>query len=131
MSTPDYSARVDPNQPAETPKTAVTVITSDQTFRPTQLQRDQVEQWVGLGLKYKDICQLVINPASGKPITVETLKRCFEVELKRGEPVMKVTLASKVFGVAYGHEAEFDAQGNQTRSEALPFCKKGRVRVFR
>ena len=117
----DYSAYVDPNESSPDTRRALVVIKgSDASFRPTENQRAMVEKFAGYDMKFKEICQLVINPATGKPIDAATLRRCFHDELARGGPLMKATLAGKIFETAYGHPAEFDESGQPVRAEAAP-----------
>lgn len=60
-------------------------------FEPTAENRSQVEKLAGLGLKHEEICLLIINPHSGKPISRPTLAKHFERELETG--VLKANAA--------------------------------------
>lgn len=118
----DYFSYVEPDRPSSralVPKQS-DPRDKDASFRPSRMQRDAVEMMAGFGLQYREICLLINNPATGRPIEVETLIRCFPDELQRGEPQMKATLAGKVFGTAYGNAAEYDENNNLIREERKP-----------
>ena len=53
-------------------------------FEPTAKDRETVERVAAFGLPHEDICQLVINPRTGKAISGETLRSAFRKELDRG-----------------------------------------------
>lgn len=53
-------------------------------FEPTAEQRKLVETLVGFGVVHADICLLIINPHSGKPISPPTLRKAFRHELAVG-----------------------------------------------
>ncbi len=55
-------------------------------FRPTDEQRNQVELLVGMGLTYKQVAVLTVNPDTGKGISTATLQRAFAGELQTGQP---------------------------------------------
>ncbi len=59
-------------------------------FVPTDENRLQVELMVGIaGLEYRQISQLIINPRTGKGISVETLQKHFKHELTNGRAQVK------------------------------------------
>jgi hypothetical protein len=43
-------------------------------FVPTTEQRDNVEALTGYGIPHEEICRLVINPRTGRPIDDKTLR---------------------------------------------------------
>jgi len=55
------------------------------TFVPTPEQRNSVKVLAELGIPQEKICQLVINPQTGKRLDQKTLRRHFEHEIATGE----------------------------------------------
>ena len=53
-------------------------------FEPTAEQRKNVETLAGLGMPQEQICLLVEDPHTGKPISDDALRRLFPLELERG-----------------------------------------------
>jgi hypothetical protein len=53
-------------------------------FVPTQEQRHHVETLAGYGIPHEEICRLVINERTGRPIDDKTLRRHFRAELDSG-----------------------------------------------
>jgi hypothetical protein len=53
-------------------------------FEPSDEQRANVEAMTGYGIPQDDICRLIINPHSKKPIQGKTLRRRFRAELDTG-----------------------------------------------
>jgi hypothetical protein len=54
------------------------------TFVPTAEQRNSVKILVSLGLPQKQICRLVINPQTDKPLDDKTLRKHFAREIATG-----------------------------------------------
>jgi hypothetical protein len=54
------------------------------TFVPTPEQRRQVKILVGLGIPQEEICLLVINPQTGKPLDQKSLRKHFKREIAIG-----------------------------------------------
>jgi hypothetical protein len=48
-------------------------------FEPTAKDRETVERVAGFGLPHEDICQLVINPRTGKAISRNAALPCRRV----------------------------------------------------
>jgi len=55
------------------------------TFVPTSEQRNSVKVLAGLRIPQEQICQLVINPQTGKPLDEKSLRRHFKREIAAGE----------------------------------------------
>ena len=55
-----------------------------QRYVPTDDDRKNVELLVGFGLTQREICLLVKNPSTGKPISINTLGKCYQHELDSG-----------------------------------------------
>lgn len=71
-------------------------------FQPSGQQHRQVETYAGLGLPQDQIARLIINPATGEPISETTLKVHFHHELQAG--IAKAN--AHVVGNLYKHTAE-------------------------
>lgn len=65
-------------------------------------QRKQVETLAGLGIKRDDICLLLLNPYTGKPIDTKTLSKHFETELRVGWVKADSLIAKSLFDKATG-----------------------------
>ena len=50
-------------------------------FKPTAEQRESVELMISYGAPEVEICPLIKNPETGKPIEVETLRKHFASEI--------------------------------------------------
>ena len=53
-------------------------------FKPTAEQRESVELMISYGAPEAEICLLIKNPETGKPIEVETLREHFASEIATG-----------------------------------------------
>src|ERR1700674_596482 len=71
-------------------------------FEPTKQQRDLVEALVGYGVRYTEICRLVVNPRTGKPIDTKTLMKAFRSELDVGATKANAKVAESLFKQATG-----------------------------
>ncbi len=54
-------------------------------FIPTQQQRENVEAMIGFGITQDDVCLLIKNSETGKPITKKTLEQYFPAEIETGQ----------------------------------------------
>jgi len=71
-------------------------------FEPTGEQRNMVETLSGLGIPQEQICLLIINPTTGKPIDLKTLHKHFRDELDTGLAKANSTIAQSLFKHATG-----------------------------
>ena len=73
------------------------------TFAPTPEQRGQVKILVGLGIPQEQICLLVINPQTGKPLDPKSLRKHFkrEIAISTTELHARVSnfIVSSIFGM--------------------------------
>ena len=53
-------------------------------FAPTADQRGNVEAMTGFGISQEEICRVVINPETGRPIDKKTLEMHFSDEIETG-----------------------------------------------
>lgn len=58
-------------------------------FKPSDEQRLQVKVLLGLGLTYREISSVVVNPKTSKGISVNTLQKHFGDELEEGSAFVK------------------------------------------
>jgi hypothetical protein len=58
-------------------------------FNPTAEQRGNVEAMIGYGIPEADICLLIKNPETGKPIDLKTLRSHFAREIATGVTKLK------------------------------------------
>jgi hypothetical protein len=86
-------------------------------FEPTRQQRDMVEALVGYGMPYLEICRLVLNPRTGKPIDTKTLMKAFRSELDVGATKANAKVAESLFKQATG--------GNVTAQIWWTKCRMG------
>jgi hypothetical protein len=54
-------------------------------FAPTADQRGNVEAMTGFGFSQEEICRVIINPETGKPIDKKTLEMHFADEIETGQ----------------------------------------------
>jgi len=66
-------------------------------FEPTRQQRDLVESLAGHGGQDAEICRLVLNPRTGKPIDTKTLMKAFRHELDIGATKVNAKVAESLF----------------------------------
>ena len=72
-------------------------------FRPTDRDRQLVEQLAGLGLRHKDMATLIAGRPSGGGISVVTLHKHFRTELDRGMAMAHVKVLRSLFEKAIGN----------------------------
>lgn len=69
-------------------------------FTPTQDQRNLVLLGKGAGMTNKQICALIRNPDTGKPISPTILQREFTEELETGEAQVLARVAGNLVSIA-------------------------------
>jgi hypothetical protein len=73
-------------------------------FVPTPEQRNNVKILAGLGLPQKQICLLVTNPQTGKPLDEKSLRKHFEREIATGATELFARMGNfivaNIFGMA-------------------------------
>jgi hypothetical protein len=89
-------------------------------FAPTEQLRRQVETLAAFGVPQEDICRMVINPNTGKPIAMQTLRRRFRRELDMGASKATARVVESLYRQAVGAPAQYDAQGRLIRAERAP-----------
>ncbi|TDX61941.1 hypothetical protein EDE12_11242 [Methylosinus sp. sav-2] len=94
-------------------------------FEPSEDQRRQVEAFAAYGIPQEDMCKLLLNPRTGKPIDLKTLHKHFRVELDTGMVRANAKVAESLFRQAVGAAAQYDANGKLIRAEQTPVVSAG------
>lgn len=69
-------------------------------FQPTDEQRNTVRQLTLIAVPLEVIARCVINPATGKPISVKALRGAFREELETTRMQAKATVVAAIFRAA-------------------------------
>ena len=77
---------------------------SRRAFKPTAEQRGCVETMIGYGVPEAEICLLIKNPETDKPIDLETLRKHFAAEIATGAAKMKLLTSKFIFATILGHD---------------------------
>jgi hypothetical protein len=88
-------------------------------------QRKHVEALAAYGVPQEDMCKLVVNPRTGKPIDLKTLHKHFRDELDTGMIRANARVAESLFRQAVGAPAVYDDKGNQLKAEQPPVVSAG------
>ena len=73
-------------------------------FKPTAEQRESVELMISYGAPEAEICPLIKNPETGKPIEVETLRKHFASEIAAGATKLKSLLGTRIVAAMLGRD---------------------------
>jgi hypothetical protein len=96
------------------------------TFVPTPEQRQKVKALAGSGMPQEQICQLVINPQTDKPLDEKSLRTHFKREIATGEIELHALIdnfmITTILGVAPPAGAR--AIGNQHARGALDLFRQ-------
>ena len=98
-------------------------------FEPTEQQKKMVEALVGYGIPQVEICNLILNPYSNKPISPPTLRRAFRREIDQGDIKVKAIVGQFMIATILGRNLPEDFDGkpiNDERARARLlelFCK--------
>lgn len=84
-------------------------VLTQQPFYPTDEQRALVRRMTSLLATEAEICELIINPATGLPISVPTMRTHFAEERKQGAEEANQKVSRALFQKAVGREAVLDA----------------------
>src|ERR1700719_2735659 len=86
-------------------------------FTPTKDQRTTVEMMAGFGIHLHDICLVVVNPDTKKPITEKTLRKKFPRELETGAVKANAAVVTSLYKNA--------TQGDTTAQIWWTKCRMG------
>ena len=73
-------------------------------FKPTAEQRESVELMISYGAPETEICLLIKNPETGKPIEVQTLREHFASEIAAGATKLKSLLGNRIVAAMLGRD---------------------------
>ena len=73
-------------------------------FKPTAEQRESVELMISYGVPEAEICPLIKNPETGKPIEVETLREHFAREIATGATKLKSLPGNRIVAAIFGRD---------------------------
>lgn len=65
-------------------------------FRPTKAQRDTVVTCLGNGMPIAEIAKVIVNPATGKGLSINTLRKKFAEEILSGRTKYYAFVVSKL-----------------------------------
>jgi hypothetical protein len=71
-------------------------------FAPTIEQRGNVEAMTGFGIPQEEICRLIHNPETGKPIDKKTLELHFRDEIETGTTKANATVGRFIYATITG-----------------------------
>jgi hypothetical protein len=71
-------------------------------FVPTPHHRDLVKLLAGRGIPQEHIRQLILNPQTGKPLSIKTLERAFATEIKIAKVELNIQVARFVMDTILG-----------------------------
>ena len=89
-------------------------------FEPTQALRRQVESLSAFGVPQDDICRMIFNPRTGRPIGLKTLRKHFRQELDSGAAQATAKVVESLYRQAVGSPAQYDSRGRLVRAERPP-----------
>jgi hypothetical protein len=71
-------------------------------FRPTSEQRNTVEAMIGFGIPEPEICRLIKNPETRKPIAEKTLRQAFTAEIDTGQTKANAQVGKFIYATITG-----------------------------
>jgi len=86
---------------------------SRRTFKPTAEQRGWVEAMIGYGIPEAEIRLLIKHPQTGKPISLQTLRRHFAEEIATGAVKAKALIGDRIIAWILGRDG--DLQDDRAR----------------
>jgi hypothetical protein len=98
---------------------------SRRTFTPTAEQRSRVEAMIGYGLPEAEICRLIKNPETSKPIDLTALRKHFAREIATGATKMNTRVGERIF--AFILREEGGIADEQARVRLAIFYAKTRM----
>lgn len=73
-------------------------------FKPTEEARELVRELAGLGLNQEQVARIIKHPNTGKPISVDTLKKYFAEDYEEGKAEAASQVARTAFQMAVSGE---------------------------
>lgn len=93
--------------------------TGQKPFAPSKEQCREVQMLAGFGLTQQQICLLVVNPKTHKPITLKTLLKYFRAELDAGMLRADVAVVQSLYFMACGRPAEYYPPGHPSAGKLM------------
>lgn len=93
---------------------------ANKKFTPTAEQRSVVQALYAYGAKQDEICEFIVNPNTGKPISRDVLAKVFDRELKLGRWKVVSEAAQNLLQNARGRPAVYDQNGRLIQAERPP-----------
>jgi hypothetical protein len=101
------------------------------TFEPTQEQRDVVEATIAFGIPEAQVCRLIKNPSTGKPIGEKTLRKYFAAEIAVGAVKLKSLIGTLIVNTILGRKNKdgvpLGLTDERTRGMLMVFFAKTRM----
>jgi hypothetical protein len=97
---PQKAAKTAPKKAQAAPKKTATKTPTATMFAPTQEQRNLVVLAQACSMPEAMIVDLIINPKTKRPISKETLQRCFRNELENGRQMILMKVAGTMVSIA-------------------------------
>lgn len=72
-------------------------------YEPNAQHRKIVNAMTSCGIPVDDICKVIDNPATGKPIDKKTLYKYYRKEIESGHIVANAKVANNLFSIATGN----------------------------
>ncbi len=92
---------------------------SRRAFNPTAEQRGNVEAMIGYGIPETEICLLIKNPATGKPINLATFRKYFAEEIATGVPKVKSLVGNRIVASILGRDGGLTDERTRARLAVL------------
>ena len=89
------------------------------TYAPSDLDRRAVELMTAHGIPQREICSVIVNPATGRAINLATLRKHFPKEVEAGRLRADAEVADSLFRQAVGR-ARVIVDGEVIEEERLP-----------
>lgn len=90
---------------------------ANKRFTPTAEQRSIVQALYAYGATMDDVCEFIVNPNTGKPISRDILAKYFDKELKQGRWKVVSEAAQNLLQNARGRPAKYDDNGRLIHAE--------------
>jgi hypothetical protein len=98
---------------------------SRRAFNPTSEQRAHVEAMIGYGIPEAEVCLLIKNPETGKPIDLKTLRKHFAAEIASGAAKVKSLVGNLIVASILGRDGGL--QDERARARLAVFFAEARM----
>jgi hypothetical protein len=94
-------------------------------FKPTTEQRNTVEAMIGFGIPEREICKLIKNRETGRPIAEKTLRQAFAAEIDTGQTKANAQVGKIIYATITGTAGGI--KDDRARIQAALFWAKMRM----